>query len=227
MDTTVDALKNIYISLGGEASAVADLTVIPDVINAIETLIQSGATAELPKVSAADNGDVLSVVNGAWGKAALPKELPTVSSSNSGEALCVNSSGKWSVGKVDNNGLAPSFELCTISPKAGVEKVGDLNALFMPPTGMLKFSGIGIISASNLNLASPLDILEILLPPNADLSNTNGTNGVAPIWDTSHNTTGTVRYILDSTKRKVLLTLYLDSKPSKWSGTFYIGAMQL
>jgi uncharacterized protein (DUF2345 family) len=36
--TTVDALKNLYVALGGTASDVADLNVIPDVINAIAGL---------------------------------------------------------------------------------------------------------------------------------------------------------------------------------------------
>ena len=35
MDTTVDALKALYVALGGSAAEVADLTIIPDVINAI------------------------------------------------------------------------------------------------------------------------------------------------------------------------------------------------
>lgn len=38
MDTTVDALKNLYVVLGGEAADVADITLIPDMINAIADL---------------------------------------------------------------------------------------------------------------------------------------------------------------------------------------------
>lgn len=38
MDTTVDALKNLYVALGGEAADVADITLIPDMINAIADL---------------------------------------------------------------------------------------------------------------------------------------------------------------------------------------------
>lgn len=37
MDTTVDALKALYVALGGTASDVADITLIPDMINAIAT----------------------------------------------------------------------------------------------------------------------------------------------------------------------------------------------
>ena len=70
MDTTVAALKNLYVALGGEAADVADITLIPDMINAIAAVAGSVATAaaktELPVVAASDNGKVLKVANGAW-----------------------------------------------------------------------------------------------------------------------------------------------------------------
>lgn len=37
MDTTVDALKALYVALGGTAADVADIVLIPDMINAIAT----------------------------------------------------------------------------------------------------------------------------------------------------------------------------------------------
>lgn len=64
--TTVDALKALYVALGGTASDVADLNVIPDVINKIAQHITSGGAAELPIVTAEDNGKVLKVVDGEW-----------------------------------------------------------------------------------------------------------------------------------------------------------------
>lgn len=67
MDNTIDALKNLYVALGGDADDVENLVIIPNMINAIAELIASGATAELPAVTAADNGKVLKVANGAWG----------------------------------------------------------------------------------------------------------------------------------------------------------------
>ena len=66
MDTTVKALQTLYVALGGTASDVANLVIIPDLINAIATLVSSGATAELPTVTTSDNGKVLKVVNGKW-----------------------------------------------------------------------------------------------------------------------------------------------------------------
>lgn len=72
MDNTIDALRNLYVALGGDSATVANIAIIPEMINAIATLISSGATAELPKVSATDNGKVLTVVSGKWAKADLP-----------------------------------------------------------------------------------------------------------------------------------------------------------
>lgn len=72
MDTTVIALRNLYVALGGSSADVANLVIIPDLINAIATLIASGATKELPKVTSSDNNKVLTVVSGKWQKADLP-----------------------------------------------------------------------------------------------------------------------------------------------------------
>mgnify|MGYP006988385493 CR=1 FL=1 len=72
MNLTVEALKELYIALGGNATNVADITLIPDMITAIAAFISDGGAAELPTVSSANNGEVLTVVEGAWAVAALP-----------------------------------------------------------------------------------------------------------------------------------------------------------
>lgn len=66
MDNTIQALQNLYVAMGGTAANVANITIIPDMINAIAALITSGATAELPAVDADDNGKVLKVADGKW-----------------------------------------------------------------------------------------------------------------------------------------------------------------
>lgn len=73
MNQTVDALKALYAALGGTADDVADITLIPDMVNAIAALVQSGGTAELPSVTTTDNGKVLTVVSGKWAAANLPE----------------------------------------------------------------------------------------------------------------------------------------------------------
>lgn len=72
MDTTVTALKALYAALGGSADTVANITLIPDMINAIAAYVAAGGAAELPTVSATNNGQVLTVVEGAWAAADLP-----------------------------------------------------------------------------------------------------------------------------------------------------------
>ena len=63
--SNVNALKALYVALGGDADDVAGLTLICDVINAIATLI--GTTGgQLPAVDASSNGKVLKVADGKW-----------------------------------------------------------------------------------------------------------------------------------------------------------------
>lgn len=69
MKTIVEALKELYIAMGGESSSVADFSLNPDVIEQIASLVASGETKELPAVTAEDNGKMLAVVEGAWDKA--------------------------------------------------------------------------------------------------------------------------------------------------------------
>ncbi len=45
MDKTIDALKNLYVALGGSADDVADVVIIPDMINAIATQVTANASA--------------------------------------------------------------------------------------------------------------------------------------------------------------------------------------
>lgn len=72
MNLTVEALKELYIALGGNATNVANITLTPDMIKAIAAHISGGGAAELPPVTSSNNGEVLTVVEGAWAAAALP-----------------------------------------------------------------------------------------------------------------------------------------------------------
>lgn len=65
--TTPEALKNLYVALGGNEEDVANLVITPDVINAIAQLdLSISGGSDLPEVTAADNGKILTVVDGAW-----------------------------------------------------------------------------------------------------------------------------------------------------------------
>ena len=75
MDNTIDALRNLYVALGGNIENVQDIVIIPDMINAIATqaatVVAAANAAELPKVTSSDNGKVLKVVSGKWAKATI------------------------------------------------------------------------------------------------------------------------------------------------------------
>lgn len=101
MDNTITALKNLYVALGGTAADVANINIIPAMINAIATQAAAVVTAanakELPSVSSTDNGKLLTVVSGKWAKAAAPAELPAVTADDNGKVLKV-ANGAWGVG---------------------------------------------------------------------------------------------------------------------------------
>lgn len=63
--TNLEALKALYVTLGGSSSTVANMTVSADVIYAMSQLSLS-VSPELPEVKAEDNGKVLKVVDGKW-----------------------------------------------------------------------------------------------------------------------------------------------------------------
>ena len=72
MGDTVKALKAIYVALGGNANDVANITLIPDMLNKIAIVAASATAAELPKVTSSNNGQVLTVDGGKWKAKDLP-----------------------------------------------------------------------------------------------------------------------------------------------------------
>ena len=63
--TIVEELKALYVKTGGTAATVAGLETVSEVLAAYTALVD-GAGSVLPAVTAADNGSVLTVVDGAW-----------------------------------------------------------------------------------------------------------------------------------------------------------------
>ena len=92
--TNVEALQGLYVALGGELSTVANLTTIPEMLDAIASIASSGAGTALPTVTSEDNGKLLTVVEGEWNKADPANQLPTVTSDDNGKVLGVNE-GEW------------------------------------------------------------------------------------------------------------------------------------
>lgn len=63
MDNTITALKALYVALGGSAETVANIVIIPDMINAIATQVASlSLTSELPADPSANGTYVLQAV---------------------------------------------------------------------------------------------------------------------------------------------------------------------
>lgn len=70
--TNVEALKEIYIALGGNANSFNAQT-NPEAIHLISTVIAAAIAPELPKVTSSNNGHVLTVDGGKWKAKALPE----------------------------------------------------------------------------------------------------------------------------------------------------------
>lgn len=64
----IDALKNVYVALGGDADDFT-ATTNDEAINLVAAVIPSAFASVLPTVTAEDNGDILKVVDGEWAKA--------------------------------------------------------------------------------------------------------------------------------------------------------------
>lgn len=97
MLTNVDALKGLYVALGGELTDVANITTTPEMLAKISVVAGAGAS-ELPAVKKADEGKVLTVNgNGKW--SAGGATLPAVSASDNGKVLLV-SNGAWTVADI-------------------------------------------------------------------------------------------------------------------------------
>ena len=66
--TNVEALKKVYVALGGDADDFT-ATTNPEAIDLIASVVSTAVAPELPAVTSEDNGDILKVVDGAWAKA--------------------------------------------------------------------------------------------------------------------------------------------------------------
>lgn len=66
--TNVEALKKVYVALGGDADDFT-ATTNPEAIDLIASVVSAAVAPELPAVTSEDNGDILKVVDGVWAKA--------------------------------------------------------------------------------------------------------------------------------------------------------------
>lgn len=97
-DRKIDAIDRIATALGAEITENGDR--LRDALDAIADWLEAHTLetgAELPVVTAANNGAVLKVVNGAWaiGSDAAGDTLPVVTASDAGAVLTVTEQGVW------------------------------------------------------------------------------------------------------------------------------------
>ena len=64
--TNVEALKLVYVALGGDADDVAEISENASMIAEIAKVVADAVKPELPEVDAEDNGKILKVVDGKW-----------------------------------------------------------------------------------------------------------------------------------------------------------------
>ena len=62
----LEALKALYVAMGGAEEDVENLVLNSEVISALADVAGAIAGGVLPEVSAADDGKVLTVVDGKW-----------------------------------------------------------------------------------------------------------------------------------------------------------------
>ena len=65
--TNIEALKKVYIALGGDADDF-NATTNPEAIDLVASAVAAAVAPELPEVTAANDGDMLKVVDGKWAK---------------------------------------------------------------------------------------------------------------------------------------------------------------
>ena len=106
------------------------------------------AAKELPAVSSTDNGKVLTVVEGAWAKAAIPAQLPSVSGTDNGKALMV-SGGKWQKSSLPDAGADTKglVKQAANVAESSATTVADLKGTFNSILTALKAAGIMVADA--------------------------------------------------------------------------------
>lgn len=157
---------------------------------------------ELPVVSGADNGNVLTVVSGAWAKAAIPSQLPSVTTSDEGSILTVNSSGEWAKGNPIGGGL----DYSTTEQNTGIKWIDGkeiYQRTFEQSVGQTLSADIDI---STLDVDNIID-MEIF------------GNGVSQAWYGDFYDSGSTRSRVYYNKASSLISIRVGGSNE---GTFYI-----
>lgn len=202
---TVEALKELYKSFGGKLTdtyddiadgiPVGNYSVIPDCFAALAEI--AGGSIELPVVTQADAGDVLTVgEDGKWTNAEPAKELPTVTASNNGSVLSV-ADGAWAIDdgsySIDNVALAT-----TTGTKTSVPFGEFKNEIILVFNGVVSDTGVPV-KASYQYYGSDTELFKIPVTETSfkkiviikKIANPNNKNAVIAICGEQGGTFGT------------------------------------
>ena len=159
MIITVEALKELYTSLGGELTdtydsiangiPVSDYNAIPDMIQALAQKT-GGSGSSLPAVTSDDNGKLLTVVEGAWDKAeASSGDVVVIKGTRKAETGSSANTVEWDNGlkNSDIHALFGSKEVVIVVKHATRDKFD----YFRPTSydGTLNYKCNQIITSSN------------------------------------------------------------------------------
>lgn len=98
MKTTVQALKELYATLGGDLADVALIERIPEMIEALNSI-----AVAVPAPTAEDDGKVMTV--GEDGTLGFANALPPVTSADAGKVLAVSDAGAWEAAAASGGGI--------------------------------------------------------------------------------------------------------------------------
>jgi hypothetical protein len=124
-DTIQNALKRLFCSIGGNADNVRnkdDINAILDEMSALalgEQIKEAGAST-LPAVTNSDNGKILKVASGKWGKAYPTDTVPVPQDGDSGKVLtALDDYGTYGWRTPSGGGGTPFIVTLTMASEAG------------------------------------------------------------------------------------------------------------
>lgn len=117
MKTTVQALKELYATLGGDLADVALIERIPEMIEALNSI-----AVAVPAPTAEDEGKVITV--GEDGALGFDNALPPVTSADAGKVLTVNEQGAWNPAEASGGGNFVLKKLGEVTYKVAPRDVG-------------------------------------------------------------------------------------------------------
>lgn len=117
MKTTVQALKELYATLGGNLADVALIERIPEMIEALNSI-----AVAVPAPTAEDEGKVMTV--GEDGELGFANALPPVTSGDAGKVLTVDEQGAWNPAEASGGGNFVLKELGEVSYSVAPHDVG-------------------------------------------------------------------------------------------------------